>query len=452
MWSTVIRIAPHSGRIIHNHLLAIVTNAPLSFFSDNDNGSILNRFTQDMQLIDKQLPSALANLANQIFKFLMQVILLCVAQKWFALSLPACAGLVYVIQKVYLRTSRQLRFLELDSRAAVLSNFLETVEGLTIRAFGWLREATDQSTTRLEDSQRAEFLLMCLQRWLNLVLDMVAATVGIGVSAAAILLPGQVSGGQVGVALNLILVASTTLLRLIESWTNLEVSLGAVVRLKALENTTPSEVDKNAIFALESGWPPRGRVEFKGVTAAYHADAPALRDLTLTINPGQNFIICGWTGSGKSSVVLALLRLLDLQSGRIELDGVEITQIPRDFLRQRRFVTVSQDSFLPPSETLDPQESLDDHVIINTLKRTHLWSRFLQTVNEDDDSDINAGKTHRTLLNRPPSRFPSLSAGQTQLLTLCRGIVKAAALRADVRGPSCCSTRSRLRWTPRPRP
>lgn len=57
----------------------------------------------------------------------MQTILLCVAEKWLAMSLPACILLVYVVQKAYLRTSRQLRFLELESRAGVFSNFLETV-------------------------------------------------------------------------------------------------------------------------------------------------------------------------------------------------------------------------------------------------------------------------------------------------------------------------------------
>ncbi|KAL2127939.1 hypothetical protein VTI74DRAFT_9944 [Chaetomium olivicolor] len=433
MWSTVIRIAPHSGLMVHKHLLTIITNAPLSFFSDNDNGSILTRFTQDMQLVDKQLPSALANLGNQIFKLLMQVILLCITQKWLALSLPACAGLVYVVQKVYLRTSQQLRFLELESRAAVLSSFLESVDGLeTIRAFGWLGEATDQNVTRLEDSQRLEFLLMCLQRWLNLVLDMIAATVAIGIIAAAVALRGQIKGGQVGVALNIMLVANTTLLRLVESWTNLEVSLGAVARLQALENATPSELEKNAIFEPPRGWPTQGRVEFREVTAVYHAEAVALRDFTLTINEGQKITICGRTGSGKSSFLLALLRMLDLQSGFIELDGVNINKIPRDFLRQRCFVTVSQDGFLLPNETLrfnlDPEGSLGDgHVIIDTLKRVGLWSHFslvgLYSKEHGDDG--------HPILGQKLSTFPAFSAGQAQIFALCRGILKAEALRAD---------------------
>ncbi len=110
---------------------------------------------------------------------------------------------------------------------------------------------------------------MCLQRWLNLVLDMLAAIVVIGIIAGAVTFRGQLNGGKVGVALNIILVANTTLLRLIESWTNLEISLGAIARLQALESMTPSEIDKNAIFDAPRGWPIHGRVEFRKVTAAY---------------------------------------------------------------------------------------------------------------------------------------------------------------------------------------
>jgi ATP-binding cassette subfamily C (CFTR/MRP) protein 1 len=108
-------------------------------------GLKISRFSQDIQLIDKQLPSALQSVVTrknriscskivlriltpaEIFKLFMQIILLFVAQKWLALSLPACMLVVYVVQKVYLRTSRQLRFLELEARAGVFSSFLESV-------------------------------------------------------------------------------------------------------------------------------------------------------------------------------------------------------------------------------------------------------------------------------------------------------------------------------------
>lgn len=151
-----------------------------------------------------------------------------------------------------------------------LTRSVKQVEGLeTIRAFGWLGESVTQAVTSLENSLRLEFLLSCLQQWLTLVLDIIAATVAMGIIAAAVALRGQISGGQVGVALNLMLVANTTLLRLIESWTNLEVSLGAVARLQVLDTTTPSEVDENAALEPSRCFPAQGQVEFKGVTAAY---------------------------------------------------------------------------------------------------------------------------------------------------------------------------------------
>ncbi|KAL2172704.1 hypothetical protein VTG60DRAFT_4150 [Thermothelomyces hinnuleus] len=99
-------------------------------------------------------------------------------------------------------------------------------------------------------------------------------------------------------------------------------------------------------------WPSQGRVEFEGVTTAYNSGTVAVRDFSLTIRPGQKVTICGRTGNGKSSLLLTLLRLLDLQSDTIRLDGVDITQIPRDFLRQRCFVTVSQDGLLMSNETI----------------------------------------------------------------------------------------------------
>ena len=125
----------------------------------------------------------------------------------------------------------------------------------------------DDNTSRLEASQRPEYLLMSLQRWLNIVLDLMAAAIATGVIAIAVLMRGRVSGGQVGVALNIMLVANSTLLKLVSNWTALEVSLGAVSRTRMLEKTTPSEWGSTA--DVPEGWPSRGEVKIEGVTASY---------------------------------------------------------------------------------------------------------------------------------------------------------------------------------------
>lgn len=232
MFYTNLRIAPNSGLALHGRLVVAITSAPLQYFARTDSGTILNRFGQDIQLVDKQLAPALQSLNNQVFKLLNQTCVLLASQPMMALSLPYTAGVVYVVQKVYLRTSRQLRLLELESRAAVFSSFLETVQGApTIRAFGWGREFARQNVTALNHSQRPYYLLLCLQRWLNVVLNLLIAAIAVGTIGLAVLYRSSTTGGMIGMALNVVLVANTTLLSLVGAWTDLEISLGAVARL-----------------------------------------------------------------------------------------------------------------------------------------------------------------------------------------------------------------------------
>ncbi|KAI5920739.1 putative ABC transporter [Camillea tinctor] len=432
MWSTHIRLAPKSGANIHQRLLQIVISAPLSFFSATENGSILNRFSQDIQLVDKQLPSMLANMCNQIFKMLIQIALLFTVQKWLFLSLPPSILIIYIIQKVYLRASRQLRFLELESRALVFTSFLETVEGLeTLRAFGWRKASVRDNIARLDSSQRPEFCLLGLQRWLNIVIDLLAAAIATLVTVIAVSLRGQTTGGQVGVALNIVLVANTTLLRLVESWTSLEISLGAISRQKMLETTIPSENVDGETLEPPSQWPYEGRIEFKNVTAAYQANDVVLRDINLDIQPGQKVVVCGRTGSGKSSLLMTLLRLLELKAGRIEIDGVDISRIPRGLLRQRCFITVSQDVLIFDNETLrynlDPSISLPNHTLVDALTRTALWKHFTQQQQGSGDGNV---YEENAILDQTVATANKLSFGQTQLFAMARALVKASDLRA----------------------
>ncbi len=250
-----------------------------------------------------RLVAAALTVRKEIFKMIPQIALLFTVQYYVALSLPPCAAIVYVVQKMYLRTSRQLRYLELESRSAVYSSLLDTVrpflsfpsagpclrcnlvtiaklliqaldlsqdQGLsTIRAFGWQDEAADENMAQLDASQRPFYLRLCLQRWLNVVVDSMVAVVAVAVVLLAVGLR-ETTGAEMGVALNLILVANTTLLRLVQAWTNVEISLGAVARLREAAEDTPREDLPKEVLEPDESWPSAGGdIEFVGVTAAY---------------------------------------------------------------------------------------------------------------------------------------------------------------------------------------
>lgn len=111
----------------------------------------------------------------------------------------------------------------------MLSLTTAQVEGIaTIRAFGWEKAFEDANIKSLDTSQQPSYILLCLQQWLSIVLDLMVAAIAAGLTTLAVLMAGTTTAGQIGIALNVVLVANTTLLGLVTSWTNLEISLGAM--------------------------------------------------------------------------------------------------------------------------------------------------------------------------------------------------------------------------------
>jgi len=202
-------------------------------------------------------------------------------------TLPFLILGIFILQKVYLRTSRQLQFLDLEARSPIYSHFLETLDGLvTLRAFGWQEKYKDTNIKYVDYSQRPYYLLYCIQRWLNLVLDLIVAAMGILVVALALNLRKSASPGLLGIALNNILGKSqfpnrheryltcfqaftTSLQPLVTGWTLLETSLGAVARLRNFETETEQENKPNEDVEPPSDWPQHGEIVFRNLTVGY---------------------------------------------------------------------------------------------------------------------------------------------------------------------------------------
>jgi ATP-binding cassette subfamily C (CFTR/MRP) protein 1 len=147
---------------------------------------------------------------------------------------------------------------------------LTQVEGATtIRAFGWQKKFESKNIAQLDKSQSPFYLLLCLQRWLNVVLDLLIAGVAVGVISVALAFRGTMTGGQVGVALNMVLLANTTLLRLVDSYTSLEISLGAIARLKDAIQEAPQEDEPREERGVIPGWPSVGTVQVDQLQVSY---------------------------------------------------------------------------------------------------------------------------------------------------------------------------------------
>lgn len=199
-----------------------------------------------------------------------QMAIIAVASPYAAISFPVVGVSVYFVQKFYLRTSRQLRFLDLETKSPLYTQFNEILEGLaTIRAFGWQDFVEEKAKALLDLSQRPFYLLFAVQRWLTLVLDLVVAAVATILIILVVTLRGKLSAGYVGVALLNVVLFSQSIKLLISFWTQLETHIGSVARIKNFTTDSPKEDQDDEDCIPPPNWPSAGKIEFNSIEACH---------------------------------------------------------------------------------------------------------------------------------------------------------------------------------------
>ncbi|KAB8290460.1 hypothetical protein EYC80_010891 [Monilinia laxa] len=375
----VLYMMPKSAKVLHQRLLDSVMGAPLFFFTATDTGTTTNRFSQDMSILDGDLPYAIVDLSMSIVQAIMGAVLMSLSAGYFAATIPVVGLGVWVLQKFYLRTSRQIRLLDLEAKSPLYSHFIETLSGLTtIRAFGWTEKFREQNLTLLDTSQKPYYLLFCIQRWLGLVLDLLVTALAVILMILIVKLRANISPGYVGLALLNVMTFNEALAQIIKNWTDMETAVGAVSRLKNFSAITASENLPQEIGSVPENWPEFGAIEFRNVKASYTPTSiPVIHNLNLTIEPGERIGICGRSGSGKSSLIATLFRMLELHPGSsIIIDGIDISTLPRQTIRAR-LNAIPQDPFFLRStirHNADPYNLHSDIAIISAFEKIHLWS------------------------------------------------------------------------------
>lgn len=424
------RVCPKAAVGLHTKLTDTVTRSTLGFLTATSSASIMNIYNLDMNLINKPLPAETHNTVYFTLGTTVQMGIILSGATYMATLIPAILIVLYVTQRVYLRTSRQLRFLDLEAQAPLVGAVQDMCEGLVhIRSFGWQSENMERNFRLLDWSQQPVYLLYCAQVLLNLILDSLAGVIAIALSAFTLHVE-DTSENSAGISFITLIVIAMSFNAVINSWTSLETTIGSLARLRDFIEHTATESDKGAVN-LPKDWPSRGEIEMTGVTARYRADetrqAPVLQSVSLAIRPGQKIGFSGRTGSGKTSVLRTLLGFLDYD-GKIMIDGVDIATVRRDQLRSR-VVTISQeqvelegtirDNLLPfdkvwgePSkkeadDRTSPAAQHRDNILRETLDDLRIWDKIadkggLDVLLED------AGYSH----------------GEKQLLGIARAVVR----------------------------
>lgn len=418
-------LAPRSSTGLHERLTHVVMSSTLAFFSCVDSGSMLNRYTQDMQSIMADLPLQGYKFFYMLFHILLQVGILGCGTTYMMSMLPYIVAVGAMVLYYYVQTSRQVRVIVVEAKAPLLTHFTETANGLRhIRALGLRSSNLDLGLTLLDASEKSAYVESSLNSWLGLAVDLLSCGV-IGVlTLLTVKNKDTVSVPAVGLSYLVMITFGMTLEYFIGSWAGVDNAVNALARLKQFVEETPMEPEIPAID-LPQNWPQKGEVKLSNVTAKYRSSGQAtLHGISLQVVAGNKVGITGRTGSGKSSLFLGLLGFLEY-TGTIEIDGINISTIPRDVLRSR-IITISQ-------EYLDLGGTVRNNLV--PLKLNQPDAGGPPTDAEIDDVLESVGLLHiirgRHGLDQELSKA-GLSHGQLQLLSIARAILRGKETQAKL--------------------
>lgn len=396
---------------IHDALLSTAMKAPLGYFETTPLGRVFIRFSSDLDLIDNHLPTTVAHLVASVVQTLASVISIITVTPAFGLLMPLLICMYSLITRNFVDIASDLKHLEAVTRAPIISYFAETLSGLpVIRSFGAHDVMIRENERRMNLNSAASFAMKVANRWVSFRLDLLGNVL---VFVAALLaIYGGASSGASGISLNNA-VATTGLLNwVIRNWADTQALMHSVEKVQNFNLNTPAEATisndysvisncsvQNEIRAilnmshsnnidtiarhepLDENWPWSGEIIFANVSMRYSEHLqPVLKNVSCIVSPGETVGIVGRTGSGKSSLFRALLRLTEINSGSVFIDGVDVTTVDLSVLRSRLSI-IPQDPVLFAGtirSNIDPKGTLSEEELWEILQKSHLAALVVQ--------------------------------------------------------------------------
>lgn len=403
-----------ASKLMHKRLLDNVMHSPMMFFDMTPIGRIVNRFSKDLDTIDVLLPSNLRAWVSCLIAVIATFVAIIYATPVFVVVMLPTMIIYYFVQVLYVSTSRQLKRIESVSRSPIYSHFQETIQGAsTIRAFGRSHQFMLESEKKVDTNQVSSFPSVMANRWLAIRLEFIGNILTFFAALFAVLGRDTISGGLVGLSVSYALSVTQTLNWLVRMTSDVETNIVAVERIKEYTETTQEAEWEIPEKKPPEYWPEHGVVEFNKYSTRYREGLDlVVKDIDCKISGGEKIGIVGRTGAGKSSLTLALFRIIEAASGNITIDKIDISKIGLHDVR-RRLTIIPQDPVLFSGTlrmNLDPFNLYDDEKVWSALEHSHL---------KDFVSGLNAGLQHEV-----SEGGENLSVGQRQLVCLARALLR----------------------------
>ncbi|XP_060767544.1 ATP-binding cassette sub-family C member 12 [Neoarius graeffei] len=410
------KVTLHASSKLHDTMFKRILASPMSFFDTTPTGRMVNRFSKDQDEIDAILPFNMENFLQFCLMVTTIVLTVCVVFPYLLIAVAIVGAIFTVILYIFQRSIREMKRMENVSRSPCISLTTSIIQGLsTIHAYEKQAQYI-QKFKIIGDHNSNHFLLFnCGTRWLSFWLDFMSAVVSLTVALFVILSPSEVIGPSLkGLALSYTIQLTGMLQYVVKLSTEVEAKFTSVERLQEYITGCVSEAPRKLKGVnIPSDWPQDGGITFKNYSMRYRENTPiVLNQLDLTIKPREKLGIVGRTGSGKSSLGVALFRLVEPAEGTILIDNLDICTLGLQDLRSQ-LSTIPQDPVLfigTIRYNLDPFNKHTDEELWIALEKTYIKDAISSLPQKLDSVVVENGE--------------NFSVGERQLLCMARALLR----------------------------
>ena len=409
---------------------------PLSYFDSRQRGELLSRVTNDIDNIATSLSITISQLLTSVLTVFAVLVMMLTISPLLTLLTVLTVPLSLWVTRVIARRSQRLFVAQWANTGRLNAHIEETYSGFTVvKTFGHRARAQEQFREFNGDVYQASFGAQFISGLVSPAtifignLSYVAVAVVGGLHVAT----GQITLGSIQAFIQYVRQFNQPLTQVAAMYNTLQSGVASAERVFDLLDAEEESPDPPAALPSPDGQGPRGRVEFEHVNFSYLPGTPVIEDLSLVAEPGSTVAIVGPTGAGKTTLVNLLMRFYEVDSGRILIDGVDISSVSRHSLRSR-IGMVLQDTWLFGGTIYDniaygrPEAGEDE--VIEAAKAAYV-DRFVHTLPDGYETWVS-------------DDGGNISAGEKQLITIARAFLARPQLLILDEATSSVDTRTEL--------
>jgi len=408
-------VANKFAKSLRTRISKKINKLPLAFFDKHQTGDILSIVTNDVDTIAQSMNNCLATLVGSIAMFVGTLFMMFTTNWILALVAILTSVIGFMGMTVILKKSQKYFIARQEELGKLNGHIEEIYSGLqVVKVYNGKKQADetfDILNKRLyECNRKSQFLSGLMQPIMHFIGNL--GYVAVCIVGAIMTMNGYISFGIIVAFMSYVRMFTSPLSQIGQGFTLLQTTAAASERVFGFldeanmldESSFVKKLDKSKV---------KGKIEFKNVVFKYEDnDEPTIRGFSAKVKPGQKIAIVGPTGAGKTTMVNLLMKFYNIDSGTINIDGVDIKELTRENVHEL-FTMVLQDTWLFEGTVRENivynRENVDDEKMKDICREVGLH-HFIKTLPKGYDSLLTNNE--------------SISAGQRQLLTIARGMVE----------------------------